>query len=271
MTTIMDLPAELIISISSHLTTPELGLMRVSCKRIEQTLFDDFAKEFFTKRQFMIEHDSLNTLVAIANHPKLSAHLTEVLISTHRRWRTSNTTDEVIERRFNTMEPDHSVLIATGMARDLLREAFSKLPNLKSVGIRDFDGKGRIRDGPRARWRSWGWAAYPGEYLTIMDDASQLFALVVTAIGEACAQIPKVEVILRHTIGLQPAAFYIGTSTALVLAGLQRLMLDVGWAPVSPTANLLNDVHDRFSHDRFSLLTKRTGATSSISGCFACA
>jgi hypothetical protein len=52
---ILDLPPELLLRVSQDLTTPELGSLRRSCKIIEQALFKSFAKEFFTKRQFMIE------------------------------------------------------------------------------------------------------------------------------------------------------------------------------------------------------------------------
>lgn len=77
---LLRLPPELIIRVSSHLTTPELGYFRRTCKHVEANLFDTFAREFFTKRQFMIEHISLQALVDIANHPVLSRRLTEVII-----------------------------------------------------------------------------------------------------------------------------------------------------------------------------------------------
>lgn len=70
------LPPELMLRVSSFLNTTELGHYRLSCKTVETNLFDSFAREFFTKRQFMIEQVSLEALVGIANHKTLSPYLT---------------------------------------------------------------------------------------------------------------------------------------------------------------------------------------------------
>lgn len=69
------LPPELMLRVSSFLNTPELGHFRLSCKTVESNLFDSFAREFFTKRQFMIEQVSLEALVGIASHKTLSPYL----------------------------------------------------------------------------------------------------------------------------------------------------------------------------------------------------
>ncbi|SMQ56050.1 unnamed protein product [Zymoseptoria tritici ST99CH_3D7] len=228
MATIMDLPAELLIAISSYLTTPELGAMRRYCKYIEQSLFESFAKEFFTKRQFMIEHDSLKTLLSIANHPVLSKRLGEVLISTQHRGQLASMTDTDMGRFVDAQEADREILLASGTARELLQEAFTKLPHLQSVGVRDFDGKGRGRDGSYARWRSWGWSTYRSAGLALDKNPSQVFALVMAALGGSHARPFKVEAILRHSTGLSPNGFYVSTSTAPMLAEAKSLMLDVG-------------------------------------------
>jgi hypothetical protein len=119
---------------------------------LETHLFDSFAKEFFTKRQFMVEHVSLQTLVEISRHPILNKRLEEVLIST-----------EMLDRPHQDFEysSDHTsreYLLRTGEARDMLAEAFSNLKNLRVVGLRDFNGRAgsRARDGPDAYWQSYG-------------------------------------------------------------------------------------------------------------------
>lgn len=124
---------------------------RRSCKHVEKHLFESFAKEFFTKRQFMIEHASLKTLVEISNHPILSQRLEEVLIST-----------DMFDDALN-MDPKYSLeftsrewLLRSGQARDMLAEAFSKLKSLRSVGLRDYNAIGRSREGPDGLWRSYG-------------------------------------------------------------------------------------------------------------------
>lgn len=134
------------ISVSQYILTYK---RRRSCKQIEKQLFDTFADEFFTKRQFMVEHASLTTLVDIASHPTLSQRLVQVIIST-----------EMFDMPSFWIGPtDHisrDYLLHTGMARDLLAEAFSKLSNLKIVGLRDYNAVGRNREGPRMQWRSYG-------------------------------------------------------------------------------------------------------------------
>jgi hypothetical protein len=73
---ILKLPPELLLRISNRLNTFELGQFRRTCTYVETSLFEPFAREFFTKRQFMVEDVSLQALVGIANHKNLSQYLT---------------------------------------------------------------------------------------------------------------------------------------------------------------------------------------------------
>lgn len=73
---LLRLPPELMLRISTSLTTTELGNFRLACKQVEANLFESFAREFFTKRQFMVEKVSLEALVGIANHKTLAPYLT---------------------------------------------------------------------------------------------------------------------------------------------------------------------------------------------------
>ena len=72
---LLRLPPELMLHISTYLTTIELGSFRLTCKDVERNLFKSFALEFFTKRQFMITQFSLEALAGIANHPTLAPYL----------------------------------------------------------------------------------------------------------------------------------------------------------------------------------------------------
>lgn len=54
MAAIVDLLQELLLIIASHLGTADYGHLRRTCSAIEKTLFEDFAKHFFTTRQFML-------------------------------------------------------------------------------------------------------------------------------------------------------------------------------------------------------------------------
>jgi hypothetical protein len=72
---LLRLPPELMLRISAHLTTLDLGSFRLTCKQVETNLFESFAREYFSKRQFMIEQVSLEALVGIANHKTLAPYL----------------------------------------------------------------------------------------------------------------------------------------------------------------------------------------------------
>ncbi|KAK1087036.1 hypothetical protein LTR48_002995 [Friedmanniomyces endolithicus] len=209
----LELPPELLIRVSDHLTTVELGNFRRTCKHVETVLFDTFAKEFFSKRQFMIEQPSLQALIDISNHPTLSKRLTEVIISTDAFDHSSTPWGHKGQRVF--LEAGYvtrELLLHTGQARDMLVEAFSKLPNLRTVGLRDYAGKGRRRDGEAARWRSWGWnwsgenTAENGGYCVGLSPAL-ILPVVIYSLGLARAKPSNVEVFLRSHLKLSPASF----------------------------------------------------------------
>lgn len=73
---LLEIPPELLLRISSHVSTVDLGNLRRTCKQVEKCLFRDFAREFFTVRRFMVEQVSLQTLLNIANHETLGPHVT---------------------------------------------------------------------------------------------------------------------------------------------------------------------------------------------------
>ena len=72
---LLRLPPELMLRVSTHLTTQELACFRLTCKQVETNLFESVAREFFTKRQFMLEEVSLRALVGISNHKTLAPYL----------------------------------------------------------------------------------------------------------------------------------------------------------------------------------------------------
>lgn len=237
---LLQLPTELLVRISSYLTTPELGCFRCSCKQVEAALFNGFAREFFTKKQFMIEHVSLQALVDIANHPRLSSQLSDVIISLH-------TFRLDPDQRYKTGHISRAVLLETGQARDMLVEAFSKLPNLRTVGLRDYDARGRYRDGENASWRSYGWSCGVNHDPNVavpppihrsrppvkLESPESTFPLILFALGRAQAKPQKVEVFLRKPDKLTPTSFdvldsYLGAAVIPVLEGLNTLMLTIG-------------------------------------------
>lgn len=122
------------------------------------------------------------------------------------------------------------VLLATGHAHTLLVRIFSKLPNLRTVGLRDYDGRGRERDGSNARWRSYGWRLAPfGD--TPSDSPSALLPLILQALCHASATPENIEVFLRRR-QLPDYAFmsleaHLEGKVAPLLSGLKRLLLSL--------------------------------------------
>ncbi|KAK5119351.1 hypothetical protein LTR85_007707 [Meristemomyces frigidus] len=255
-----DLPPELILRMSSLLTTPELGTLRRASKFIEAVLFDSFAREFFGKRQFMIEHVSLQCLVDISNHPTLSARLAEVIIGLD-VLQTDSDSDYSSDRsraRYIAGHASRRVLLETGQARDMLEEAFSKLPNLRTVGLRDYAGAGRYRDGADAVWRSYGWSYdYDSDGLQTSHPRSMslaspesAFPLILYAVGRANARPTNIEVFLRKRSKLTPLALNVvdglmAPAVVPVLAGLKKLLLTVSlserYSYGTPSAGASND------------------------------
>ncbi|KAK3675814.1 hypothetical protein LTR78_004455 [Recurvomyces mirabilis] len=261
---ILELPPEVVVHISNFLNTKELGDFRQSCKAIETATFKAFSKDFFSKRQFMLEQVSLQALVDISKHPVLSKQLSEVIISTHKLPNQYSGFNRLSSALIESGYVDQDVLITTGLARDMLVQAFSNLTNLRTVGLRDFDGLGRYRDGIDARWRTYGWSygRVPhdvGPYQLENRSPDSYLPLILLALGQArvsvqaipravqhsesrsqnqadplqgTRSIVQLDIILRRHHKLLPRSFdvlggYMGTTVKPILAGLKQLLLVV--------------------------------------------
>ncbi|KAK4565370.1 hypothetical protein LTR86_003987 [Recurvomyces mirabilis] len=261
---LLALPPEVVVHVSTFLNTKEFGDFRHSCKAIETAIFKVFSKEFFSKRQFMLEQVSLQALVDISKHPVLSKQLSEVIISTHNLPNQYNGSNRLYSALVGSGYVSQDVLISTGLARDMLVEAFSNLPNLRTVGLRDFDGLGRYRDGTDARWRTYGWSYGMdpldlGSHQLENHSPDSYLSLILLALGQARTPVqamPKavqhsesrsqgqadpfppthspmhLDIILRRHRKLLPRSFdvlggYMGTIIKPILAGLKQLLLVV--------------------------------------------
>jgi hypothetical protein len=207
------------------LSTKDLGSLRLTCKFLEQALFDDFVQEFFVKRQFMLTEPSLQALIDISRHPNLSKKLKHVVLSTDYYDRHLPPDDDrAIKSRRGMF--DQWTLLSTGLDIDMLVEAFRGLPNLETIGIRDYDAKGRLREGERARWNSYGATTVfketglrmqkdfhqisgYGGLQSGMNSTSRMFSTVIYALGKAGCKVAAIEVILRKSQGLYDTAFNI--------------------------------------------------------------
>jgi hypothetical protein len=205
-------------------------------------MFPCFAREFFTKRQFMLEEHSLEALIHIANHPNLCKYLKFVIISAEKI-----NQEESVDRLRLLGYKDSQTLIWTGQARDMLVEAFQKLPNLQTVSVRDYSGPGRYRDGEHARWRSYGWSIgvenqYESESilehtggppLYFKDVAKLTFPLVIEALAAAQVNPKGIEVFLNKRQALEANSFNLfrgrlGPRVREMAEKLKRLLLVVG-------------------------------------------
>ncbi|EFY87930.1 hypothetical protein MAC_06057 [Metarhizium acridum CQMa 102] len=244
------IPLEVLLRITYHLGTPDLGSVRLTCRSLEQSLYTTFVNEFFTRKQFMIAEDSLQALIDISNS-RLGHHLRHVHIGLDRfsEGIQRPLPDDDKERRFRERYANNFTLWNTGHHRDMMAEAFRNLPNLEGVVIRDANSQRRSRDGPNAEWHSYGYttafhdtgislsqgmtgiwnSGFPYQY------CSQVFTAVVFALGAANARIKGIEILSRNANHLRDFAFnipkFMEPSVVPVLQGLEKLHLciDLSW------------------------------------------
>ncbi|GKT58090.1 F-box domain-containing protein [Colletotrichum tofieldiae] len=250
-------PLEVLLRISSLLSTTELNALRLTCRSIEQSLFNTFMKEYFTKRQFMLTEFSLQALVDISNS-RLSDCLDHVIIGLNcftRHYFPPG--KEACETRYREAQADHFALVNSGQHVVMLTEAFRNLKNLKTVGIRDYNSKARsLRDGFTATWASYGATTLEKEtevnlFRVPIDEiqayTNKVFISLFTALGNAGAR-PKAFELLRKGQGVpSDDAFnlftkYLKPKVAPVLEGLETFMcvVNVANGPFRTTAPELN-------------------------------
>ncbi|KAF9877170.1 F-box domain-containing protein [Colletotrichum karsti] len=243
-------PVEVLLRISSHLTTPELGNLRLTCKSIEQSMFNTFMREFFTKRQFMLTEDSLQALVDISKS-RLSDCLDHVIIGLNyfqiQPFRPHHTAEQNAYRKAYA---DHRTLVSSGQDVVMLTEAFQNLKNLKTVGIRDYHSRERAgRDGPGATWASYGATTIQKETgIDLMSPmhsehaqeyANKVMITLFTALGNAGARPSTFEMLRRQQRVPDDDAFnlftkYLKPKVLPVLEGIKTLILVVN-AAIGPT------------------------------------
>ncbi|KAK6841958.1 hypothetical protein PG990_006053 [Apiospora arundinis] len=255
---LLTMPLEVLLSISYYLPTVDYCNLRQSCKHIEASLHSSFAKEYFSKRQFILTEFSLQALVGISNS-KFAPYLSHVILAAERpvwgRPHLTPTVDNTVEatRRLRMRQEyaSHIGLISLSQDLELLAEAFGNLPNLQTIGMRDFNSRTRFRDHPQIEWRSYGANTYyqhTGLTLTKPDPRTfvhgppqlnvddwaryeaRLFTGLLQALGKSGSKPKRVEVILR-TVGLFDIAFntprFSEPFVGPVLAHLETLFLDL--------------------------------------------
>ncbi|UKZ70713.1 uncharacterized protein TrAtP1_011684 [Trichoderma atroviride] len=259
---LLQVPPEILDRITWHLHTTELCNFRLTCKSAERAVHFRFTSEFFTRKQFMVSEFSLKALIDISKS-RLAAHLRHVHISLDQ-------VDETASSRV-TMSPktrslyqqrlaEQSTLWTLGLVSKYLADAFSRLPNLETVALRDFNSTRRSRDGPRAQWRSYGSQTLAGETgahpvtsqlfnwgsAALLDRANVLFKAIIHGLGLANVRLKNLEVMERNGNLLFDSAFHLHpdfeAAYAPVLGNLQKLHLciDVYWATAPPCCTAIS-------------------------------
>lgn len=238
------LPIEMLLRITRHLSTTDLCSVRLTSRSIERALFHSFSHEFFRRKQFMLTDFSLQALMDISQHPALSRTLRHVSIGLDMFIENliQNYATEEQAIQFQVVVGQQMSLLNTGRAVDMLATAFASLPNLETIDLRDFDSHTRYRDGPGQPWRSYGYRRLVEQ---LGDDrgflrhdatfASRGFLLLLAALAKANVRPRNLEVMMRmRNFGLSGRAFDLtvapGADPAPLLAvvsGLQRLHVDV--------------------------------------------
>lgn len=158
---LVSMPAEMLLHITSYLTTPELSNVRLTCKTVEAALLTSFAREFFTKRQFIFTRFSLQALVDISKS-RFSTTLKHLIFDIEQfslqRWESRSghviAQDRARANSLMKAHVEHMAFLNTGEDLELLSEAFGNLKNLEIVGMRDFNSRSRTRDWPDVEWKS---------------------------------------------------------------------------------------------------------------------
>ncbi|KAI1770273.1 hypothetical protein F4818DRAFT_271421 [Hypoxylon cercidicola] len=246
---LLAIPLEILLNISSFLPTPDYGNLRLVCRDLEASLFEYFGSEFFTKRAFLLTEFSLEALVDISKS-RFAPCLKYLIINLEYPIGVTYQTGSMsIVGRKECYS--HQTLVDSGQDVEFIAEALRNLPNLETVGLRDFSSGGRYRDGGDETWRPYGTETFQqltgsllwkpssdhihGLQLTPdMKHISHAFLAVLRALKYAKADCrARLEVILRSCY-LPEIAFniprYLEPTLLPILADLKVLFLDVGYS-----------------------------------------
>ncbi|KAI0860691.1 hypothetical protein F4860DRAFT_193763 [Xylaria cubensis] len=249
MADLLNVPLEVLLQITSYLTTPEYGYLRRTCKQLEALLFGAFSREFFSKRQFALIEFSIQALVDIAKS-RLGPSLTHLIIHTEHPFSSyaylarlpASRERAVRDNRYRAECINHMEFITTGLDVEMLSDAVKHLPNLETVGIRDFHSRNRTRD--NTAWHSYGCPTFLGrtnDQLVLSGEGHRgpeytghTFLTLLRAIGIAkvsgqSSKVTRFEVLLHHS-SLLDQVFKIPNrfqaEVSLAMSKLEAIFLD---------------------------------------------
>ncbi|CAK7271369.1 hypothetical protein SEPCBS119000_004568 [Sporothrix epigloea] len=249
------LPLEILLHITRQLNTADYGAVRLCSRTLEHSLRYFFLNEYFQCKQFMLTELSLQRLLAFAQHPDISQTLCNVTIGVEGfcRGYKNHPEDEELATTLIMLAADQKALMANGRAVQMLSAAFSLLPNLVTVRLRDGDSCMQFPNGSYASWSSYGLrhmrqqlGGKAEKLLTTAyspDFSSRAFSLVVAALAQTKTRPPILDVAVKmRQCALNYQAFDLTPAPRLyvqggsgedgvnvyayaVLAGLRRLQL----------------------------------------------
>jgi hypothetical protein len=238
------LPLEVLLRITHLLPTTDLCSLRLSCRPIEQMLYNDFAKEFFSCKQFMFSVFSLQALIDISKS-RLGPTLRRLQIGL----------DTVVDParpgyRIPNVEvyAEQVLLWTTGLGSDMLAQAMANLINLAEVVLRDNNSRKRNRDGLGHSWNSYGVKQIvpAASSDTLMRNAKPDFAMgsffaLLMASAKSGVKLSGVELLMRTSPLMFEHSYYIASplkpSLLPVLQGLEKLHLSVDFTKPVPQQN----------------------------------
>ncbi|KAI4659376.1 uncharacterized protein J4E78_005803 [Alternaria triticimaculans] len=127
---LLDLPAEIVGSVSDRLEDTDLLNLRRACRALNAHSANAFGKRFFHHLIVILHPTSLTTLLEICHHPLLSKHVRKITVSGERIGQSING----IEQQDLHMDLQVSVE-RSGMDTLTLKEAFRELENLEMVRV----------------------------------------------------------------------------------------------------------------------------------------
>ncbi|KAK1757165.1 hypothetical protein QBC47DRAFT_444060 [Echria macrotheca] len=74
------LPNEILENIAFYLEPEDLVSLRLTCRKVNSALWYFFSKNYFTKRQFMVSKQSVDTLLDISHHAALCSKLRHLVL-----------------------------------------------------------------------------------------------------------------------------------------------------------------------------------------------
>ncbi|KAK4548459.1 hypothetical protein LTR36_009369 [Oleoguttula mirabilis] len=210
-TTILDLPSELIASIVAYLPDKDVFATRQANSQLERASLSHFGKRFFRKKGYMLTTPSLSVLQHIADHAELRKYVQHVWFNPdlytfvhpdcapdREEMPDPDNPDSLLDLlapsdrkkyvAYQECKEDHVLLVRNCGAKlaTVLTEAFAKLPNLETIGMRRSEdhrpwGWSRLRDAVGEDPRVLG--PIPSGPLHFLSGPTRLFIAIINAVA----------------------------------------------------------------------------------------